>query len=655
MRRGLRLLLALASVLWGGARAAADDAPGLLGGWTLEGAATAGYRLVDVDGADAKYREDYNFREGARLFSFLTDGRAKAPGGPLDRFHLEVDTPGDEPVSHFALSAANRRWFDLSARFTRSQYFYAVPEEFAKPVPGDVQTNDLHQFNTRRTDGTVDLTVHAPNLPVLRLGYRLYQRQGDGSSTVLIPGGDNFVVTAPLDMTTHVGLVGTDFHALGTDVMLQQEYRRVDRELTLGNPLDPAGLDPTDGFKLLANHTTRDEHLDIPATTVRLRRPIGDWLELTGGYFYSHASLGFTGQSLYTATTAPSPTPTTASAVQHGSAALSTHIVDLGGTMAVTRDVLLNVAYRYNERTQSGSIAEQSVLGPFATATGDQLRVHSVTSDLEYEPREDLTLRGGVRYNHRDVNLSLSGDKIATDTVGAVGSFNYRPWSAVNLWARYENVQIDDPLLVPGDPNRIPALPGREAVLTFVNRAAAGLRLAPWDWVSLSYQLIADSRENASFAGSAQSFGNGVALTLTPLAGLSLMTSYTRRDLSDRADILVGPLYDRALSVQQGSEDVFTSSLRWDFSLLGQKWAAGSDVFYVDSNDTLRPSLEPGAGLRTAFDLRRVDGGVFLTWLHPLVEPGIEFRMIDYRERVLPQNDYRATIVVFRLTKRFNL
>jgi hypothetical protein len=653
MRQALPSLLVLAAVL--GTPAQAEDVLGLFGGFALDGAVAAGYRLVDVDGANAKYREDYNFHEGARLFSFFTDGRARAPGAPLDRFHLEVDTPGDEPVSHFVLTAANRRWFDLSARFTRSQYFYAVPEEFAKPVAGDVRIDDLHQFNTRRTDGTVDLAIHAPDLPVLRLGYRLYQREGDASSTVFIPGGDTFVVAAPLDTTTHVGLVGTDFRALGTDVMLQQEYRRIDRTLTLGNPLDPAGLDPTDASKLLAHHTTRDEHLDIPATTVRLRRPIGERFELTGGYFYSHAALGFTGQSLETATTALAPTPATASGVQHGSAALSTHIVDLGGTLAVTRDVLLNVAYRYNERTQSGSLAERGVLGPFATATGDQLRVHSVTSDVEYEPREDLTLRGGVRYAHRDANLALSGEKIGTDTVGAVGSFNYRPWSAVNLWARYENVQIDDPLLVPGDPNRIPPLPGREAVLTFVNRAATGVRLAPWEWLSLSYQLVADSRENASFAGSAQSFGNGIALTLTPHTGLHMMASFTRRDLSDRADILVGPLYDRTLSVQQGSEDVVTGSLRWEFSLLGQKFASGSDVFYVDSRDTLRPRLEPGSALRTAFDLRRVDGGLFLTWIHRLVEPGIEFRMIDYRERVLPGNDYRATIVVFRLTKRFDL
>jgi hypothetical protein len=54
------------------------------------------------------------------------------------------------------------------------------------------------------------------------------------------------------------------------------------------------------------------------------------------------------------------------------------------------------------------------------------------------------------------------------------------------------------------------------------------------------------------------------------------------------------------------------------------------------------------------FDLDRVDGGTFLTWHNTVLEPSIEFRMIDYTERVLPGNDYQATIVALKLRKGFN-
>jgi hypothetical protein len=100
---------------------------------------------------------------------------------------------------------------------------------------------------------------------------------------------------------------------------------------------------------------------------------------------------------------------------------------------------------------------------------------------------------------------------------------------------------------------------------------------------------------------------------------------------------------------------VFVTELRWDFGLGGQRWSTGWDVAYVNADTTLRPRLEPGgpAG-RTFFDLDRVDGGAFLALHHRWIEPSVEFRMIDYGEPVLPQNDYRATILAFKLTKRFS-
>jgi hypothetical protein len=69
-----------------------------------------------------------------------------------------------------------------------------VPQLFESAVAGDVRLDDLHDFNVVRTNGIVDLTVHAPNLPTLFFGYRLYERHGDDISTVRIPVGDTFLV-----------------------------------------------------------------------------------------------------------------------------------------------------------------------------------------------------------------------------------------------------------------------------------------------------------------------------------------------------------------------------------------------------------------------------------------------------------------------------
>ena len=645
--RWLRLLLVLVAAA---PPLAAEELP-----YSMDTAVTSGYRMVDIDGSKQKYREDYNLRSGLRLFDLDIDGHARAPESTaLDRFHLEVETPGDEPASRFRLTAADRSLYDLRVDFSRSKYFYAAPQLFEQPVAGDVRLDDLHDFNFVRTDGIVDLTLHAPHLPTLLFGYRLYERHGDAVTTVGIPGGDTFLAAAPVDSVTNVGRIGTEFRALDTDVFLQQEYRRVDRGHDLGPVLGSTGVDPTDASRMSLFRNEQNEHLDIPATTVRLRRPVGDRLELTGAYLYSHADLSFdlARQSVGTSDVAGLPTHLTATG--GGNAALDTHVGDAGASVRLADRVHLNLAYRFNERSQSGNLAETTTFGALAAASGDHVRVHSVTSDVTADPRDDLSLRAGVRWAQRNASFSASGQNITTDTIGAVAGARWRPWSFLDLFARYENVQVDDPFTVPGDPNLGPGLPEREIAVTFTNRATAGLRVTPREWLALSYQLVADSRENDTFALHSRGFGNSFAVTVSPLPDLTLFASYTRRDVDHRADILLAPLYARTLSLQAGAEDIFATELRWDFAALGQRWSTGWDVTYVNLANRLEPRLEPGLAGRQVFDLDRVDGGAFLTLHYALIEPSIEFRRIDYNERALPRNDYRATMLVFKLTKRWS-
>lgn len=647
-------VLAIVSLVAALSTAAAEDKPPPT--YTVDGSVTTGYRFVDVGGSTSKYREDYNLNEGPVLFGLSVDGLSHAPDKtPVDRFHLEVDTPGNEPVSFFRLSAADRETYDLRVDFTRSKYFYAVPQLWEQPVAGDVRLDDLHDFNTTRTNGAVDLTVHAAHLPTLLFGYRLYELTGDATSTMRIQNGDTFLTNAPVDSVTHVGKLGTEFRLLGTDFFLQQEYRRVSRSFDQQAPLPGGaiGLDPTDPSTLQSWTSHEDEHLDIPATTVRLRHPIGDDVDLTGDYFYSHADLGFHGGRRRVGT---SDTPAFSGVevlTDNGGATMDTHVADLAATWRARDWLRFDASWRYNERSEGGDVREPSTFGLLAAATGDQVRVHSLTGDVEVDPRKDLSLRAGVRWAHRDANFSQSAQqKTSTDAIGAIADATYHPWTFADLYLRYEGAQVDDPLVTPGDPTA--AIPAREITLTFVNRGNTGLRLRLRDWLSVQYQLVAESRENGSFGARSQNFGNSVGLSIQPLATLSFYASYTRRDVDNRADILLAPLYTRTRSLQRGTEDMFTTDLRYDFTAAKQQFSLGGNVAYVNASNALAPRFEPGMQGLAFFDLNRVDGGAFFTWHHPFLEPSIEFRRIDYTERVLPGNDYRATIVALKIRKAFS-
>jgi hypothetical protein len=657
--RDLRLLVGLAAGLLAAGvlarRSPAAEEAEAPGGWAFDASTTAGYRMVDIDGAKEKYREDYNLRSGPRLFDLDLSGTSKAPDTTrLDRFRLRVDTPGDEPVSHFRLTAGDRSLYDLRADFTRSKYVYAVPQLWEQAVAGDLRLDDLHDFDLVRTNGAVDLTLRAPRLPTLFFGYRLYERHGDAISTLRLPAGDVFPVEAPVDSKTHVGRLGTEFQAAGTDVFLQQEYRRVDRNHDLGPVRDPAGVDPTDASRLTFLKNDQDEQLDIPATTLRLRRPFGDRVEVTGAYFYSHADLGVGFTRLRNGTTDVPGLSGSAAASGGADATLDTHVADVGTTVQLAERARLHVDYRFDARSQDGELDERSTFGRLATTTGDDVRLHTLSGDVELEPRADLTLRAGVRYARRDAEFTQTLQDITTDTLGAIGAIRYRPWTFLDLFARYENVQVDDPFTSPGDSSNSPPLPEREIALTFTNRASAGMRLTPRDWITLRYELLADSRENDTFDARTHAFGNSAGVSLSPLPALTLFAGYTRRDVDSQADILLAPLYDRTLSLQQGTENVVVSELRYDFTLRGLAWSTGWDVAWVHADTALRPRFEPGLSGRKSFDLDRIDGGAFLVLRHRWIEPAIEFRMIDYNERVLPQNDYRATIVALKLTKRLS-
>lgn len=649
-------LLVLATGLFATSVVRADDALSL-GGYDLGATLTAGYRSVDVDGSESKYREDYNLRSGVRLFLFDVDGVAHdTTTAPLDRFHLVVSTPGDEPTSTFHLSAADTDAWEVNANFVRSKYFYAVPALFENPVPGDVRTDDLHDFDQIRTNGSVDVRITRPNLPVVFAGYRLYRLEGDTVSTLAVPGGDTFSVRAPTDMRAHVGRIGTEFRTLGTDVYLVEEYRRVIRDVGGHGPLpgEAGGLDPTDASTLGRYDAVGSEHTDSPTTIVRLRRPVGDRLELTGSYLYSHSTLDSSWTTLERATSTGGA-PVAKDGLQTGSATLSAHVADLAATYRLTDTARLHASYRYDERAESGNLDEQSLQAPFlAVGTGDHLKLHRVTVDAEVEPRRDLVLRAGLRYALRDANLSSGGvGPVSTTALGAIADVRYRPSSKVDGFLRYETAQIDDPYRSAGDPFGRPPVPGREVAFTLTNRGSAGLTVRPWSWARLAYRLVADSRENSTFGGRRFAVGNSAALTLTPIAGLTFTASYARRDVDNQADLLLAPRFVRVTSLQAGTEDVLISQLAYDFGLVGQRWTTGWNVNWASSDEHLRPRLETDGGARTRFALDRVDGGVYLTWRHAWVEPSIEVRVVDYAEPTLPRNDYRATIVTVSLTRRF--
>src|SRR4030095_16589045 len=158
LRHGIATLAALLVL-----SAAPAAVAGPLDEYDLGAGLTTGYRNVDIDGSKDKYYEDYNLRSGLRLFHADASATAKDPTkSSRDRFNLFIDTPGDEPISTYHLDAADREKWDFRANFTRSKYFYDVPQLFEAPVPGDDRIDDLEDFDVIRPNRAIDLHLRTP-------------------------------------------------------------------------------------------------------------------------------------------------------------------------------------------------------------------------------------------------------------------------------------------------------------------------------------------------------------------------------------------------------------------------------------------------------------------------------------------------------------
>jgi hypothetical protein len=601
--------------------------------WNAE--ASAGYRLVDIDGSKAKYREDYDLRSGGRLLGLSVSGRARDPeAGHVDRFSLEIETPHDEPYSSVRARLADDRLYDLRVSFDQSTYDYAVPQLFQGPVAGV-------------------LTVHPADWATVLAGYHVYGHTGDTITTRFVPGADTFLLGEDVDSLTHEGFVGTQLRLLETDVDLRQEFRRTDRTYGLGGPLPGAagGLDPTNGGTLATLTGAQDERIDQPTTRLRVHRAFGDRLELTGGYVYSHADLTFDANRFRQGTVANPVFPSRELRTATGDASLDAHVLDLESTARVTERVRVTTAYRYDTRDQSGNVVRRDAFGRVAADAGYRIEGHRIDGTVEADLRDDLTVRVGARVAHRDARIGARD--VGTDGIGALADLRYRPWSFLGLDLRYESLHVDDPFVTRGGDRGGVPVPERETSLTFVNRGSAGIHVTPIPWASLRYRFLADSRENASFGGRVAAFGHEASIDLTPRDDLSALVSWSHRDVNRSGDIRIAPLYGAVTALERGSEDVLVAQLSYAFELFAQRWSVGSSVSVAAADQLLRPAFERGRA-RTAFELRRVDGSAWLRLHHRWVEPGIEFRMIDYTEDTLPANDYRATMALFTLTRRWS-
>lgn len=378
------------------------------------GSIELGYRIADVEGRP-RYKEVVNLMEGLRLFelSFW----AKNPTPWADFFSLQANGIGD-PFPSTRLQIKKEKAYDLVATYREYKYFFDRSDD--PFFSGD------HDFSQKRRRGTLTLSLFPKEEVKFNLGYGYGDRRGDA----LVPRA--FLDFHEQDLKERINeyFVSADFPLANWDLHLKQTFWTFENRNRIDDPI------------LLEK---RKEEIDTYVSTVKGHSRLDERWELDVGYVFGHSEGRARGLSL------PPVPPFGGSLPLKGDFHSNLHIAELGLSYLLSTQWIVHLDYRFYVEDKDGHSRTEIDL----PSTDLSQVSHSATFQLEYLPRENLTLRAGYRFQYRDIDAHqgernpFDGGKDVEDTKilshGWVASADWKPSKVLSLFGEYQGANFDNP------------------------------------------------------------------------------------------------------------------------------------------------------------------------------------------------------------------
>lgn len=399
--------------------AKSQDSGLTFGGFQVGGAIELGYRFTDINGSRDRYKEAVNLMQGLRLFDFNLWGRnLDEKKGLVDYFSLSTNGIGD-PFPTARLEIKKNKTYDLVATYKEYKYFFDREDNFF--------FTDNHDFNQKTRMGTVTLTVYPKEDIQLNLGYSRWEREGDaGVPGLFFP----FAMDQQLKEGLNQYFVSADFPIGGWDFHVKQTFWNFSNQDIMGGP----------------QFERQDEHVNTYVTSIKAHTRLGERWDLDTGYVFAHSD-GRAGLVTFPGFGVDSG---------NGDFNFNTHIFQLGMSYLIKSNLIAHLDYQFHATDQDGrSNSDPFLNAPANASTAFNLSAHTGTFQLEYLPRENLTLKAGYRIQYQHIN----GDDFVVDqfdggkspgsttilTHGWIGSANWKPYKFLTLFGEYQGANFDNP------------------------------------------------------------------------------------------------------------------------------------------------------------------------------------------------------------------
>jgi hypothetical protein len=434
-----RILFLVCSCLFIAGLASAQEPPSTDVGLQWGGAVEWGYRFTDVHGSNARYREVVNLENGPRLFDLSLWLKDLEKDAFADEVRLRLHGFGD-PYPSGRLEVKKNKVYDLTAEYREYDYFFNR-QDFPPSLndPNQQLLTDNLDFNQKRRLGRVNLALFPAEEIRLNIGYNYAQRTGVAD----VPRAFTFVprVTQDLDEQFQEYYCSIDFPLGGWDIHIKQSIWTFDSDNAINDSIDSGGLSQRVVEK-------REESVWTSVSTIKAHTHLGDRWDFDAGYIFAHSEGDAQLEVLRGIPIQVRP----GNAEFH----FDTHIVELGLSHLLREDLILHFDYRMHTFDQNGDTpTDLFSLSQKVTETDYSLFAHTGTLQLEYTPRDNLTLRCGYRGQYRLIdsenfapNEFSGGANSSSDRIlshGWVASGDWKPFRFLSFFGEYEGAAFDNP------------------------------------------------------------------------------------------------------------------------------------------------------------------------------------------------------------------
>ncbi len=593
----------------------------------FDGKVRLGFRAVSIDGADSKFKEDYNLDDGPRLFDLSFDfAPAGSMRGAVDRVHLDLSNLGGDPFETMDLRVDKFGAYKFKYQRSKSDYFYH--DQFLPPELVNFRLSnggDFHTFDFERVRENADLTVTVSPRAKFVFGFDRTTKIGESTTTLDI-SRDEFEFDKPIHESLNDYRAGFEYSWGKATLTLEERVRDYENVVDLFLPGASEGENPAPVSASLAFFFL-DQPYDYTSYdhTARLVYRPNAKLTLRGALTIQDLSLDVEA-SERSAGTDFADRPVTTNASGEGEIERDLALFDFDLSYAINTRLSVVGGLRRKTLDQEG---EFTFGGSRNAGTWE---VENTTGEvgLQVAISPQLTVSGGVRLESRDVEFgqeealdpgeSLAVEDEDTEHTGVYALVGWQPSKRLRLTLDVENSSYDDPLTValPTDRQRI--------------RLAGRFNLDNGFWLNGSF--VANDYENGDSDWDAST--DQVSLRVGyQTKVLAVSAGYNLVSIDRAIDQLV---LGRVLAIDyEADADFVDASLSWKAQ---EAWSLGGDARLYQNDGS--------------FGLERTD---LRGWVEHTFKQGYAlragYRTIDYDEDRFDFDDYDADVLELSLGYRW--